>query len=515
MSPVQRVLVIGELGRQYAMAHRQDAPLLAIPLQADDGGGQRAVEFLRPADTAAVEVLALPTLTRIASGLAQTWAGTAMAAALRALLPGGDTARLGPLMLLRLHDGGQRDGGQRDGGQRDGVQRDGGQRLVELMMCSRLRAAGALFTRAARFTADPSASLDVLMGQAWRLAKSLQDNILSENEVCTHFESGTEIETKIALGGDTSPWSLATLLSEAVGGAELPGLIPDVGNEMQRWQTRQHSYEVLAPAAEAGYVAFIASAAGRYSFKQKRFATEGLRRPESFRLDLPIDEGHFDRYLEKEFPHLETRRLPSHTRAKFDVNVESAGTGHFFGIEIDEVTVVGSGEVMRQVEIEYHRSWIHDGLSPDTIEPELERITGLILAFLHRRGVAAQRTYYSKLSFLRDTLDPPSATGRIAIMDVDPTTAAAARGLDRPLVYVIMPGTPLEHLSARHTNIYSVDFTSPGFPGFVDRVLRPLAPQAIVAGSIRSARAAALASAQLGLRPPDTATMAIVNGAAS
>jgi hypothetical protein len=233
---------------------------------------------------------------------------------------------------------------------------------------------------------------------------TLGDRVGTENQTWTHFEEGIEIETKVSLNGSVGIWPLSSDISTRIGSDDFPGFVPDVGNEMQRWQFFQHTYEVLTPAAEVGYLAFIAEPAGTYLLKHKRFPVDALRREETFRTHVVVRDQDFDAYLADQYPSYAVRRLGSFARARFDVNLESAATGHFFGIEIDEVTVIGTGEVLRQVELEYHRSRVHEGLDGTTIDGEMARLADLVVAYLQRNGIVAEQTYYSKLSFLRDRL---------------------------------------------------------------------------------------------------------------
>jgi hypothetical protein len=87
------------------------------------------------------------------------------------------------------------------------------------------------------------------------------------------------------------------------------------------------------------------------------------------------------------------------------VNIESIATGHFFGIEIDEILVECTEHGMSQLEIEYHRSRIHEGLGAASVEPELMRLTALVEGLVTGFGEIPERTFYSKLSFLRDIAD--------------------------------------------------------------------------------------------------------------
>ncbi|PWJ02339.1 hypothetical protein DKG34_39025 [Streptomyces sp. NWU49] len=398
MSKVNRALVLGDIGLQYAVEPSPTAPLLVVALPTEDEDGPRAVEYLRDTDMVTDRVwvrtrdghpprsLDLDEALPVWDGFALHPRFTELLTARGLLGEDHDLSSMSPLLVLRTHE------------------QAGGPGQNEVLACTRLRTLGVLFAQVASF-ADEKESTDRTGDRARRglnEVRRLHDHTGTDFQLYTTFESGTEIEMKFTLKDAVSPWGLAATLASRVGTDDFPGFIPDVGNEHQRWETRQETYEVLWPAPEVGYIAFIANASGSYLLKRKRFAKDGLRREETFRTEIEVPDGDFDAFLSKEYPELGFRRLPSLTRAKFDVNVESSRTGHFFGIEIDEVRVAERDAVLRQVELEYHRTRVHADMNPQLIEEELERLANLVEQFLSARGVPTERTFYSKLSFLRD-----------------------------------------------------------------------------------------------------------------
>ncbi len=359
-----------------------------------------------------------------------TWVGCTIAEPLRLHLTDGpvDPGALAPLLLLRCHRGAA------------GLS-------VEVLACTRLRAVGVVFARVARFEAAGDATLDALLSEALRVCTALRGHIVVEWQGWHTFEQGTEIEAKISLAGAPSIWSLASAITPLIGGPEFPGFIPDVGNEMQRWESSQQTFEVLAPASEVGYIAFVTSVNGTYS-RQKKFVADGLRRQEIIRDPLPSSDA--EAILAADYPDLVVRRLPDTTRARFDVNVESAQTGHFFGIEIDEVTESRHGTVLRQIEVEYHRSRIHDGLDGTQIDRELERLVALVQSYLDRRGVVGERNYYFEAVVSPRCRRPVSGharTGlvtrmpRLAILGATVDLATDARGRGYEIWHVQRPGS--------------------------------------------------------------------------
>ncbi|WP_128817827.1 hypothetical protein [Streptomyces sp. S063] len=95
--------------------------------------------------------------------------------------------------------------------------------------------------------------------------------------------------------------------------------------------------------------------------------------------------------------------------------------------------------------------------------------------------------------------DTAPATALLVIVDATVHTARTAHALDCRTVFVQRPGAPVHELVDDSSGYYSVDFTRDAlFTGFVEAVLRPLAPTAVISLSDEGARPAALANAVLG-----------------
>lgn len=401
----ERFLVLGDPALQFPGPRDESLPFVVVPLAS--GRGSRATELLSADEVTAGESVALlfPDEDRwvasvpVSPGLVP-WAGTSIGAELgRAIRTWLIDARhepvvdrLAPLAILRVRRTGERPG-------------------MEVLACGRLRAGGAIFTRIHREDVSSTEQLSSIVGKAiTTLPEGSRPHVVNDDAAYVNLSRGIELETKLVLTGRSSAWSIATRLSSIVGAGDLAGFVPDLGNEFQRWQTHQQTWEVLSPPGEEGYLALMHNGSGQRELKRKRFTQDGLRRRETFRTDLPLDPAReFDQQIRELYPELVLRSLPSHRRAKFDVNVESVETGHFFGIETDVVVVDGTGVSMSQLEVEYHRSRVHDGLSAEAIEPELLRLTGVVERLLGELGETPVRTYYSKLSFLRDLLTTGSS----------------------------------------------------------------------------------------------------------
>ena len=402
-SSVTRHLVLGDAALQYTVAADPGTPLLVLELAPEPGDGARAMEFLRPADTTARSVSAVTasggsSRSWPAEPLA-TWSGTGVTPEFEAHFratrqQGGEQSNLSslaPVMLLRTHTAAP-------------------DPYTEVLMCARVRSIGVLFVRVGRFDHPAESDATALVPEALALSTSLQDNVRIEGNAYVTYEPGIEIEQKIDLDDDVSIWALTKDLWAAVENGEFPGFITDPGYELTRWHFVQHNFEVLAPAGEIGYIAFQENPGGRYQLKQKKFPADALRREETFRKGVVVPDGRFEDYLAREYPALEFRRLPGFMRSRFDVNVQSVVTGHYFGIEVDEVTVLAPRSPrLRQVEMEYLETRWHAGMDPASIDTDLERLTCLVEAQLAKHGISGRRSLYSKLSFLRDCPDVPAA----------------------------------------------------------------------------------------------------------
>jgi len=270
--------------------------------------------------------------------------------------------------------------------------------LAHVYVCSRVRESGMLFSRI--WTGEAGGfGIVPLVSRARDEQPQLVRRFTDEATQCTRFDDEHEIEVKFTILDETQPWTIADALARAVQNRQLEGFIPDLGNEMQRWTYGQYTFEVLSPPAHRGYIAFSPMHDGAFAVKFKFFDQDSLRRYERIVEDVRLQPSDFRRYISSAIGDAELCELPYLTRTRFDVNVESAVAGHFFGLEMDEVH---SGRcVMRQLEIEYHRSRACYGVDAGTIEPELFRLADQVDDLFTAWGIRANRGYFSKLSFLK------------------------------------------------------------------------------------------------------------------
>lgn len=393
---VTRHLVLGDVALQYTVEPTPGTPLVVAALSPEPAGTTRAMEFLRPADTATRTISVVGDGTRsdrLAAPAAPVpvWDAVGVSRELADHLQAAHLGRpelssIAPLMLLRTHAAARP--------------------FTEVLMCARVRSIGVLFARVGRFDHPADADPATLAEEAFGFSSALQDHVRIEGNAYTTHERGVEIEQKINLDAGVAIWPLAKELWAAIEDRQFPGFITDPGYEFTRWHFVQHNFEVLGPADEVGHIAFQENPGGRYQFKHKKFSADALRRIEMFRKGVEISDEKFDEYLTREFPELEFRRLPGFTRTRFDINVQSVVTGNYFGIEVDETTVLDrSSRKLRQVEIEYLETRWHDGIDARSVDGDLERLTCLVEEQLAKRGTAGRRSFYSKLSFLKECLD--------------------------------------------------------------------------------------------------------------
>jgi hypothetical protein len=265
--------------------------------------------------------------------------------------------------------------------------------------CSRIRESGMIFSRIWTGEHPTDLSPSEAVREACAQSKDLHERFSDESNQIRRFDEDVEIELKYTMPDEVSPWFLASDLAAMVQRREIEGFIPDLGNELKRWSYTQDTFEILSPD-KAGYVAFMRYPAGLDLVKYKFFDQDSLRRMEKVDVGVTVDPGQYQEYLRSKVEGADFRPLPRLTRTRFDVVVESTSTGHFFGLEVDEVRA--AGRVLRQLEIEYHQSRACLGVTAETVEPELFRLADMVEHRLKEWGLRAERGYLSKLSFLKE-----------------------------------------------------------------------------------------------------------------
>ena len=226
-----------------------------------------------------------------------------------------------------------------------------------------------------------------------------------------------ELEYKYTLTPPVDIWTLTVELYREVRGGALPGYLMEYRDEFQAWDYLNHLFEVTGPGEEErGYASFIPTTDGRHLLKRKWYAEDAFERRETHTYGLSVtDDGGFERLITEQLK-VEAVRLPSFRRVRYDINFESARTGHVYGIFFDHCSLVDAREVtLNQCELEYLRS--RTAVPPDEADviKEMALIADWLESFLRERGLDSERGFYSKRTFLKDAVAArPELARRVA-----------------------------------------------------------------------------------------------------
>jgi hypothetical protein len=218
--------------------------------------------------------------------------------------------------------------------------------------------------------------------------------------------TGKELEHKYTLAPPVDIWTLTAQLYRDVRGGALPGYLMEYRDEFQAWDYLNHLFDVTGPGeANRGYASFIPTTDGKHLMKRKWYLEDSFERRESHTYGLSVaDDGGFERYISEELG-VEATRLPSFRRVRYDINFESARTGHVYGIFFDHCALLRARDVtLNQCELEYLRS--RTAVEPDEsgITAEMEDVARWLESFLRERGLDSERGVYSKRTFLREAV---------------------------------------------------------------------------------------------------------------
>ncbi|WP_328915061.1 MULTISPECIES: hypothetical protein [unclassified Streptomyces] len=215
--------------------------------------------------------------------------------------------------------------------------------------------------------------------------------------------AGQEMEYKYTLRPPVDIWTATVELYRRLRAGGLPGYVMEYRDEFQAWDYTNHLYQVTAPEPDRGYVSFIPTTDGRNLVKRKWYTADTFSRRESHTYGVDAEDG-FDAYVRDELKVVSTR-LPSFRRVRYDVNFESTRTGHVYGIFFDHVSLIDAPDVvLSQCELEYLRS--RTAVEPDAgaVLTEIDEIARWLEAYLGEHGLNNERGYYSKLTFLLDSV---------------------------------------------------------------------------------------------------------------
>ncbi|MFD8498260.1 hypothetical protein [Amycolatopsis sp. NPDC059657] len=215
--------------------------------------------------------------------------------------------------------------------------------------------------------------------------------------------AGKELEYKYTLEPPVDIWTLTVELYRRLRAGALSGYLMEYRDEFQAWDYFNHLFQVTAPEADRGYVSFVPTTDGANLVKRKWFESDAFERRESHTYGVRPAAG-FDAYVRDELG-VSATRLPSFRRVRYDVNFESTRTGHVYGIFFDHVSLIEAPEmVLNQCEVEYLRS--RTVLEPDesAVLKEIAEIATWLEGFLREHGLTDERGYYSKMTFLLDSV---------------------------------------------------------------------------------------------------------------
>ncbi|GAA3388853.1 hypothetical protein [Streptomyces roseoviridis] len=218
-----------------------------------------------------------------------------------------------------------------------------------------------------------------------------------------HFE-GTELEFKYTLDPAPDIWAEAMELLKALRDGELEDCRPEFRNEFQIHHTENHLFNVTGPDTEIGYASFIPTVTAGHVLKRKYFKEDSFARREELVHGIDVSPDRFETYLRDELG-LQVRAMPPFQRVRYDIQCESMRTGHIYGIFLDRCALLAAPEVvLSQCELEYLRSRSVLPQDRDEVLSEMHRVDAWLRSHLGTRGWTAERTFYSKRSFLRDVV---------------------------------------------------------------------------------------------------------------
>lgn len=213
---------------------------------------------------------------------------------------------------------------------------------------------------------------------------------------------GTEIEQKFTLAGQPDIWRLALTIRDLVAQGDLTGWMPEHRNDFEQWSFPTHLYEVPGADGERGDLAFIPAVDGRWIIRRKWYDVDAAIRREELTdgVTLPADV---------DFVAVATERfgvavipVGTYRRVRYNVMLESLGTGHVFSIMFDECSADDAGDVLHQVEVEYIRSRTLARTSAYAeVMTEFESLNMWTRLFLEAHDVAFVEDHLSKLSWLK------------------------------------------------------------------------------------------------------------------
>lgn len=236
-------------------------------------------------------------------------------------------------------------------------------------------------------------------------------HLFFSNHECFYIKDNetNELEQKYNFKSDFSYLNIMQKIYAAVQEGRFPKFRPKYGDEFQFWSFNNYLYEIN-PNDEGvkGYVSMINYCKKKsnwddpmYMYKKKIYEDDSLERWER-NYENQWVEGDKQQCLEQYFSY-KISPFPAWRRTRCDIGVESIDSGNVFMVNMDDCRVIG-GELpigrLQQCEIEYMST---NGI-PDreSIYREFHTLANYVLALLEELNLQPIKTYYSKLTFLRD-----------------------------------------------------------------------------------------------------------------
>ncbi|MEU5995234.1 hypothetical protein ABZ806_40180 [Spirillospora sp. NPDC047418] len=217
----------------------------------------------------------------------------------------------------------------------------------------------------------------------------------------THF-TGTELEYKYNLPPTIDIWATSLQLLKTLRHGGLADFRPEYREEFQINYFDNHMFDIIGPEDERGYASFIPTASGKHILKRKWFTEDSFARREQLFPDINISPDEFSDHLRSKLG-LQVRALPPFRRVRYDVQCESMRTGHILGIFIDRCSLLSDPDtVLSQCELEYRRSRSILPHDQQEVLGDMEYVDRWLVQYLTDLGIPTRRTFYSKLTFLRD-----------------------------------------------------------------------------------------------------------------
>ncbi len=218
-----------------------------------------------------------------------------------------------------------------------------------------------------------------------------------------------ELEQKFNFTTNFSYLRNCQRIYDALTGGHFPGFAPKYDDEFQLWSFDNYLYEIIPDERdEAGYVSMLHYCKKKrnwndpmFMYKKKMYAQDTLERWERNYQNQWVERDKQE--LLEEFFGYKTSPLPPWRRTRADVPAESVYGGNVFLINLDDCRVFdgrGPHARLQQCEIEYIST--HGQPDPQLIYAEFWNLVDQVHTFLSGLGLGPVKTYYSKLTWLRD-----------------------------------------------------------------------------------------------------------------